>query len=350
MEKTWYPQRSELDGAAALLKNFIHYLKFPIAKSTIENDVVKHPDFPDISLATYMKLLEKWHIKHKAFKCQIGNLKDIVSPSILYVKEGDKGNFVMLHTVNINMIEYLDSRKGWTVEDLEEFSKKFAGVALSAFSLEEQWETDFEKKEQEYEFKRLSNPALKNIRIVDNFLTDGECEYIIKLSTPLFERSMFLYGDKRILDDRRTSFSAELHRHADDKVLLTIRKRASELLNIPENHFEHFQCVSYDKKQEIDHHYDTFDENSEGGRQIIKEGGQRKFTMLAYLNDDFEGGGTFFPDLNYMVNPKKGSVVIFNNLDENDKVLKNAAWHGGLPVTTGRKYAMNMWVRTKPCR
>jgi len=72
--------------------------------------------------------------------------------------------------------------------------------------------------------------------------------------------------------------------------------------------------------------------------------------MLAYLNDDFEGGGTYFPDLNYMVHPKKRRVVIFNNLDEEGNTLKKAAWHGGLPITTGRKYAINMWVRNKPCR
>ena len=40
------------------------------------------------------------------------------------------------------------------------------------------------------------------------------------------------------------------------------------------------------------------------------------------------------------------AVVI---IDENGKVL-NAAFHAGLPVTTGRKYAINMWVRANPCR
>lgn len=351
MKKTWYPQRNENDFLVALFKNFIHYLKYPISKYTIEKDVQAHIDYPNqISLKTIMELLIKWEIEHKAFKCPADRVKDIAVPSIVLLNN-DKGiNFVLYFSTNNGIIEYLDTRRGWVLEDQETFNNHFAGIALSASELKSKGENDFEAKELEYEKNRLANPELKNIRMVDDFLTNEECEYIINLSTPLFERSMFLYGDKRILDERRTSYSAELHVFPNDPILIRITKRASELLNIPENHFEHFQCLSYDKNQEIDHHYDTFDANSEGGKKIIEREGQRKYTMLAYLNDDFEGGGTYFPDLDYLVIPKKRSVLIFNNLDENGQILKKAAWHGGLPVTSGHKLAMNMWVHDKPCR
>ena len=352
MDKKWYPERNELDAIPALLKNFVFYNKFSVSKTTIEMDVMESQDFPmEISLATIMKLLIKWEIEHKAFKCTLENVRDIAPYSILYISDitGSKsGDFIMYFGFRGGEIEYLHTRKGWVLEDLQEFSKKFGNVALTATSINAP-EADFEIKEKAYETKRLANPDLKNVRVVDNFLTDGECEYVINLSTPLFQRSMFLYGDKKVLDEKRTSYSAELHVFPDDNVLNGIRKKASDLINVPENHFEFLQCVSYDKKQEIDHHYDTFDPNSEGGKKIIAEGGQRKYTLLAYLNDDFEGGSTYFPELDYMVQPKKGSIVIFNNLDENGNVLK-CSWHGGLPVTTGRKFAANIWVHDKPCR
>ena len=118
---------------------------------------------------------------------------------------------------------------------------------------------------------------------------------------------------------------------------------------MPENNFEFFQCLYYDPGQEYMNHYDTFDETSERGKKVVQETGQRKYTILAYLNDDFEGGGTYFPNLDLLVQPRKGRVVIFDNLDENGQVLK-AAYHAGLPVTTGRKYAVNIWVRNKPMR
>lgn len=352
MDKIWFPQRNEIDSTSAILKNFIHYLNFPLSKFTIEQNVVEHPDFPQhVSLATILALLEKWGIKHKPFKCPLDRVKDIQSPSILFLNdsiEGNAGDFIMYYAMHENVVEYLDTRKGWVLEDIEDFGKKFANIALSAFSLD-QPEIDFEAREKEYDRQKLANPDLSNVRIVDDFLTDKECEYIIQLSTPLFERSMFMVGNERVLDEGRTSFSAELHVFPNDEILNAIQERASKLIDVPANHFEYFQCLSYDKKQEIEHHYDTFDENSEGGRKVIAEGGQRKYTMLAYLNDDFEGGATYFPELDYMVQPKKRRVLIFNNLDENGNILK-CSWHGGLPVKSGRKFAMNMWVRNKPVR
>ena len=156
-------------------------------------------------------------------------------------------------------------------------------------------------------------------------------------------------GEINIADYGRTSYSAEFHVLPTDPILNGIRKKASELIKMPESHFEFFQCVAYDPNQEYQNHYDTFDENSERGKKTIEEGGQRKYTLLAYLNDDFEGGGTHFPNLDILVQPKKRRVVIFDNLNEEGKVQK-AAYHAGLPVTIGRKYAINIWVRTKPIR
>lgn len=352
MTKHWFPERNEFDAIPALLKNFTHYNKFPLSKSTIEKDFAESPDFPmNISLATIMKLLEKWGIEYKAFKCPSENVSQVAPFTILFVTDitGEKsGDFIMFYGMRGNEIEYLDTRKGWVLEDLQEFSKRFGNIALTANSMKEP-EVDFEIKEKEYEEKKLANPNLKNVRVVDNFLSDSECDYMINLSTPLFKRSMFLYGDQKVLDEKRTSYSAELHVFPDDAVLNRIRNKASKLIDMPERNFEHFQVVSYDKQQEIDFHYDTFDPNSEGGKKIIAEGGQRKYTILAYLNDNFEGGTTYFPDLDYMVHPKKGSILIFNNLDENGNVLK-CSWHGGLPVTVGRKLAANLWVHDRPCR
>jgi prolyl 4-hydroxylase len=351
MQKNWYPQRNTIDAPVALIKNFIHYLKYPVSKFTIEKDAQEQSDYPlNISLATYMKLLEKWGIQHKAFKCGLENLKDIASPSILFMHEVTntiEGNFVMFYAVKDNEIEYLDARKGWVIEPLEEFGKKFGGVALSAQSITRA-ESEFEEKEKAYEAKKFANPDLKNVQIKDNFLTDEECEYIIKLSTPEFNKSK-LMGEENIVGFGRTSYTAELHVFPNDNILNNIKKRASQLINIPESYFEFFQCVSYDRTQEYANHYDTFDETTENGKRTILEGGQRKYTILAYLNDDFAGGGTHFPNLDLLVEPKKRRVVVFNNLDENEKVIK-AAYHAGLPVTTGRKYAMNIWVRNKPFR
>ena len=57
-----------------------------------------------------------------------------------------------------------------------------------------------------------------------------------------------------------------------------------------------------------------------------------RWTLLVYLNDDFEGGETVFFDLNFKqtrtVVPKRGKALMFD-ID---------LWHKGNEVTKGQKY------------
>jgi prolyl 4-hydroxylase len=349
MEKIWFPQQSLSDAPSALLKNFIYYSEIPVSKLTIEKETRQHPEYPMLSFGDFIEILKKWGIEAVAYDLELEKLSEIPSPSILFLhdKSGDikVGEFVMFYQISENTIEYLHPRKGWVCETEQDFEKKWAKAALSLVSMESDGEADFEKKEKEYFETRNKNGDLKILRIKDNFLTNEECDYIIALSESKFERSKIM-SHEIIEDHGRTSFSAIL-KFPEDAVLSSIRKRAAQLIEMPESHFESIQCVSYDKNQEYINHYDTFDETTERGKKTVKEGGQRKYTMLAYLNDDFEGGGTHFPLLDVLVQPKKRRVVIFDNLDENQQVLK-AAMHAGLPVSKGRKYAINMWVRNKP--
>ncbi len=355
MEKPWFPQRSIADAPIALFKSLVTLLDLRISQLTIENDTKAHKDFPRLSDKAMIEILAKWGIKAATYKVAPEMIHQLPSLSFLFVEDivnGDtKMNSMVLYNSirKGNIIEYLHPRKGWVLEDQTEFEKKWLKIALCSIEFENpNGEPDFEEKEKTYNKAKFENPELKNVQIRDGFLSDSECEYIINLSDPIAQKSK-LMAEENIEGYGRTSRSAEFHIYPNDEILNGIRKRASEILKLPESHFEFFQCVSYDPKQEYQNHYDTFDETSERGRKEIEESGQRKYTMLAYLNDDFEGGATYFPNVDLMVRPKKGRVVIFNNLDEQGKVIK-AAYHAGLPVTKGRKYAINIWVRNKPIK
>ena len=41
-------------------------------------------------------------------------------------------------------------------------------------------------------------------------------------------------------------------------------------------------------------------------------------TVLAYLNDVEQGGGTGFPELNITIPAKKGNIVVFHNTINNN--------------------------------
>ncbi len=352
MEKSWFPQQNSADSPAALLKNFIFNIQFPLSRTTIEKDVKEYPGYPFLSFGDMTKILEKWGLKSVSYDCQWERLKEIPIPSILFLNEVEggvkTGVFVLFYGINGNMVEYLHTRKGWVLEHVDVFEKKWAKAALSLTEATSEGESDFEKKEEEYHAKWSANPDLKHVRVMDDFLTDAECDYIVNLSKSKFQQSK-LMAETNVHGYGRNSFSAELHVFPNDKVLNEIRSKAAKLIGMPEDHFEFFQCLYYDPGQEYQAHYDTFDESSERGKKVVHEKGQRKYTILAYLNDDFEGGGTYFPNLDLMVQPKKRRIVVFDNLDEKGQVLK-ASFHAGLPVTKGRKYAVNIWVRNKPCR
>ena len=84
--------------------------------------------------------------------------------------------------------------------------------------------------------------------------------------------------------------------------------------------------------------------------------GQRIFTAIFYLNDDFVGGETVFPLLNITVTPKKGKMLLFRNVLRKNRpgkppIVDGRTLHRGnvlLPGSKEDKYAVNLWVLEKP--
>lgn len=58
------------------------------------------------------------------------------------------------------------------------------------------------------------------------------------------------------------------------------------------------------------------------------------FAVLIYLNADFAGGGTHFPDLGVTVSPQAGAALI----------IPHGLRHRGEPVTSSVKYAIHSYV------
>ena len=60
----------------------------------------------------------------------------------------------------------------------------------------------------------------------------------------------------------------------------------------------------------------------------------RYFTVLCYLNDDFEGGATSFPSLHYRVLPERGKAIVFPSTYS----------HRAETVVSGEKYVLVSWI------
>jgi hypothetical protein len=71
---------------------------------------------------------------------------------------------------------------------------------------------------------------------------------------------------------------------------------------------------------------------------VTLEDPYRYFSVVCYLNNDFEGGHTAFPDLGHAVAPRCGKTVVF----------PSTYLHRAEPVTRGKKYVIVSWLTGRP--
>lgn len=185
--------------------------------------------------------------------------------------------------------------------------------------------------------------------LLGNVLSDEECDALFEVKRAQMVRSLVVsnVADSGQLDDARTSVGAaaklgetELHRR--------IEARLAFLTNWPADHAEGIQLLQYETGQEYRTHSDCFDRDKPGPARRMLRGGQRVGTVVMYLNDVEDGGGTGFPSIGLKVNPRKGNALFFVNTDQYgfpDKLTK----HAGMPVRSGVKRIAVKWLRERPC-
>lgn len=340
IESQWFGQKDGFANAAAIVHNLIHLLNVKISKRTIYNELMNEPGYP--SLNSIESFFKKWEFDTMISKMEISLLNKVEFPLITWMQENNYSYYVILIQCKENEILYLSSERGWISESLDVFAPKWTRYVLDVLPSKSSYEIDFENKEYLEKIESESNINKSKVSIVENFLSLKECQHIINIATSKFERSTTVKrGGGHQIDKGRTSYSAYLN--IKDEIIESIYDRASKLLDINNENFEHLQCTSYEKNQEYRVHHDAFEETE---KKELERGGQRISTILIYLNDDYKGGETFFPMIDVRVKPKVGSVAIWNHLlDNGDR--DSDAYHAGLPVLEGRKYVGNLWLRSR---
>ncbi len=189
--------------------------------------------------------------------------------------------------------------------------------------------------------------SLHNPRIVvfGNLLSDEECEAIIAAARPRMARSLTVAtqsGGEEINDDR-TSDGMFFQRGETD-VVQRLEQRIARLLRWPLENGEGLQVLHYGPGAEYKPHHDYFAPHEPGTPTIIKRGGQRVGTLVMYLNEPEQGGGTVFPEVPLQVVPRRGNAVFFSyeRPDPSTRTL-----HGGAPVRRGEKWIATKWLRER---
>lgn len=178
------------------------------------------------------------------------------------------------------------------------------------------------------------------IVVLDNVLSDDECDELIRMSKDKLNRSKI--GATREVNDQRTS-SGMFFEDSENDLIATIEKRISTIMNIPIEHGEGLQILQYEPGQEYKAHFDFFSSTSKLANN------NRISTLVMYLNDVEQGGETYFPKLNLSVTPKKGMAVYFEYF-YTDQNLNELTLHGGAPVIAGEKWVATQWMRKQKVR
>ncbi|KAJ1401309.1 hypothetical protein B484DRAFT_405765 [Ochromonadaceae sp. CCMP2298] len=181
--------------------------------------------------------------------------------------------------------------------------------------------------------------------LIENFLSDFECEEIKNIAEPKMSSSTVGNQDAGGAreDSTRTSRNAWVGRKAS-VVTDSLFGRAEHLLKIERldnRNTEDMQVVHYKIGQKYDSHHDW-------GVSGYPE--SRFVTLLLYLSDmeDADAGGeTSFPKgangLGFKAHAGKGNAILFYNLLE-DGNGDDLALHAALPLRKGEKWLSNFWV------
>jgi prolyl 4-hydroxylase len=179
------------------------------------------------------------------------------------------------------------------------------------------------------------------IGYADGVLSDDDCNHIINSAKDKLVRSK-VDGPTEIVSETRTSSQAWLG--YDDGIIADICTRVATIIGVPSTHAEQMQVVYYKKGEKYDRHHDAYDISTVEGKRATRGWGQRTKTALLYLNDVEAGGETEFPMVDVVVKPKRGSMVVFDNIDhEHRTVPLHSSLHAALPVEKGFKWACNLW-------
>jgi len=193
-------------------------------------------------------------------------------------------------------------------------------------------------------FVVLKDPRMT---VVPHFFSDEECDHLLDLvegcwmpslvgqATNSSEEDYSVGNLENALSTTRTSWSCML-RYAQTHVVERLEHRLASMAGLPLENLERMNMVRYAPGELFDEHHD---------------GKFRPITIFVYLNDLQEGdtaGDTFFPVLGVSFRPRRGTAVVWSNVDgdkEDSRML-----HAGRAPTKGVKYGVNCFFNVKEMR
>ncbi len=185
------------------------------------------------------------------------------------------------------------------------------------------------------------------IAMSEGFIDTRLCAWLIERGKPLQARAL-VYDQKTgraVQDHVRTNTEATFALVDIDVPMLLLRERIANTVGAPVSHLENLSVFHYVPGQRFGSHVDYL--SMPRDRADIAANGQRPYTFLIYLNDDFDGGETHFINLERKFRGKSGEALFWRNVtDANEPDLRTT--HEGVSPTRGEKWLLSQFIRDKP--
>lgn len=190
--------------------------------------------------------------------------------------------------------------------------------------------------------------AAPRVLIFERFLTPAACAWIVAQARPSLEAARIKNAHRggAGVDAIRTNTGMGFSVLDTDLVLQLAHARIAAAIGVPVLHQEPTNILHYEPGQEYRPHFDFIDPGVAHFASELQRLGQRTVTFLIYLNDDYDGGATVFPRLDWSFKGKAGDALVFWNVTDGRPDPRTL--HAGTPTTGGVKWLFSKWVRDRP--
>lgn len=175
---------------------------------------------------------------------------------------------------------------------------------------------------------------------IADFLTPDQCAALIQLIDTNRRPSTTLSVEGQ--EGFRTSESCDMDRWSPK--VRPIDEAIADLLGVPHENGETMQGQRYAPGQQFKAHHDYFHADQPYYQGVTRDGGQRTWTAMIFLNAVTEGGATWFPQAGFRVEPAPGLLLAWNNMKPGGEPNVSTL-HEGMAVVRGTKYIVTKWFR-----
>nr|MCU0448009.1 cysteine peptidase family C39 domain-containing protein [Microscillaceae bacterium] len=150
-----YYQQTDLENNAyAVLHNLFLRLQIPFTNSYLSSELKNHPAYP--SLQAIQDTLHEYQVDNLAVQIGIEQLPALEFPAIAHLHT-EGGYFVLLQSIDNQLVTYLDPAKGKIQVPIAEFAQQWSGAVLMAVANEQSGEPNYSQNKQRERNNKTNN-------------------------------------------------------------------------------------------------------------------------------------------------------------------------------------------------